>query len=185
MGFWDDVGKGVVDVAKAAKEAADDTAKGIQERRVQQAKEDRAKRAETAKFEAKMKELTKDIIVTTGDIRQEYEIIRPIFFQVSNKGFFSSKFDALAKKYERDLKELEQNSKSVVGEIGMRLLLGEFSVGEDNFEKAFFMATEELKRKALACGADAIIHIRQDIDLDTNGFQYFYLQMYGTAVKRK
>ena len=25
--------------------------------------------------------------------------------------------------------------------------------------------------------------MRQDIDLDTNGFQYFYLQMYGTAVK--
>lgn len=32
-------------------------------------------------------------------------------------------------------------------------------------------------------GADAIIGMRQDIDMDTNGFAYFYLQMYGTAVK--
>jgi uncharacterized protein YbjQ (UPF0145 family) len=34
-------------------------------------------------------------------------------------------------------------------------------------------------------GADAVIGMRQDIDLDTNGFQFFYLQMYGTAVKFK
>ena len=33
--------------------------------------------------------------------------------------------------------------------------------------------------------ADAIIGLKQDIDLDTTGFQYFYLQMYGTAVKFK
>ncbi len=37
--------------------------------------------------------------------------------------------------------------------------------------------------RAAALGADAIIGMRQDIDLDTNGFSYFYLQMYGTAVK--
>ena len=34
-------------------------------------------------------------------------------------------------------------------------------------------------------GADAVIGMRQDIDLDTNAFTYFYLQMYGTAVKFK
>ena len=27
-------------------------------------------------------------------------------------------------------------------------------------------------------GTDAIIGMRQDIDLDTSGFQFFYLQMY-------
>ena len=47
------------------------------------------------------------------------------------------------------------------------------------------MATEELKRKAFMLGGNAVIHMKQDIDLDTNGFQYFYLQMYGTAVKIK
>lgn len=34
-------------------------------------------------------------------------------------------------------------------------------------------------------GADTVICMKQDIDLDTNGFAYFYLQMYGTAVKIK
>ena len=31
--------------------------------------------------------------------------------------------------------------------------------------------------------ADAIVGMRQDIDLDTAGWQFFYLQMYGTAVR--
>ncbi len=34
-------------------------------------------------------------------------------------------------------------------------------------------------------GANAIVGMRQDIDIDSNGFQYFYMQMYGTAVKLK
>ena len=62
-------------------------------------------------------------------------------------------------------------------------LYGEWSVGQNDFEAAFFIATEELKKRAKMVGADAVICMRQDIDMDTNGFAYFYLQMYGTAVK--
>ena len=64
-------------------------------------------------------------------------------------------------------------------------LYGEWSVGQNDFEKAFYIAVEELKLRAMQLGADAIIGMRQDIDLDTNGFAFFYLQMYGTAVKFK
>lgn len=64
-------------------------------------------------------------------------------------------------------------------------LYGEFSVGQNDFDKAFFIAVEELKKRAARMGADAVIGMRQDIDLDTNAFTYFYLQMYGTAVRFK
>ena len=64
-------------------------------------------------------------------------------------------------------------------------LYGEFSVGQNDFDKAFFIVVEELKKRAARMGADAVIGMRQDIDLDTNAFTYFYLQMYGTAVKFK
>ena len=64
-------------------------------------------------------------------------------------------------------------------------LWGEWSVGQSDFEVAFFVAIEELKKRASMVGANAIICLRQDIDLDTNAFQFFYLQMYGTAVKIK
>jgi predicted RNA-binding Zn-ribbon protein involved in translation (DUF1610 family) len=49
--------------------------------------------------------------------------------------------------------------------------------------KKFFIAVEELKKRAAMLSADAIIGMRQDIDMDTSTFQFFYLQMYGTAVK--
>lgn len=42
----------------------------------------------------------------------------------------------------------------------------------------------EAKQRAVMLGGDAVVSMRQDIDLDTSGFQYFYLQMYGTVVKR-
>lgn len=56
---------------------------------------------------------------------------------------------------------------------------------ENEFDKAFFIAVSELQVRAEKIGADAIIGMRQDIDMDTNHFQNFYLQMYGTAVKYK
>ncbi len=86
------------------------------------------------------------------------------------------------------LKELQQQGqagteKLKAGSIAWALLAGEWSVGQTDFDKAFFIAVEELSIRAKALGADAIIYMRQDIDMDTNSFQYFYLQMYGTAVK--
>jgi uncharacterized protein YbjQ (UPF0145 family) len=64
-------------------------------------------------------------------------------------------------------------------------LWGEFSAGQNDFDKAFYVAVQELKSRASILKADAIISMKQDIDLDTTAFQYFYLQMYGTAVKFK
>ena len=47
------------------------------------------------------------------------------------------------------------------------------------------MLIEELKIRAASLKADAIVGMRQDINLDTNGFQHFYMQVYGTAVRTK
>ena len=48
-------------------------------------------------FEAKLAEIAKNVIVTMGDLKQDYEIVRPIFIQISNVGIFSSKFHDLEK----------------------------------------------------------------------------------------
>ena len=126
------------------------------------------------------------IIVTTGDIKKDYEIIGPIYFQVSNKGIFSSHLSKLVNKYKENIEELKKSS-----QLGNQkgsdwgFLYGEFSVGQNDFDKAFFVSVQEIKERAYNLGADAVIGMRQDIDLDTNAFAYFYLQMYGTAVKIK
>jgi hypothetical protein len=125
------------------------------------------------------------IIVTTGDLKQDYEVIGPVFFQVSNKGALSSQLSQLIKQYEAELDELKQQGQIEQSKTDWGFLYGEYTVGQNDFSKAFFIAVQELKKRAAMLGADAVVAMRQDIDLDTNRFQYFYLQMYGTAVKFK
>jgi hypothetical protein len=106
-----------------------------------------------------------------------------VFFQVSNKGLFGSGLGTLVKKYKAQIAD-KKKAGAISGErADWGFLWGEWSVGQNDFEKAFFVAVEELKERAQMLGGNAIINMRQDIDLDTNGFAYFYFQMYGTVVK--
>ena len=124
-----------------------------------------------------------NIIVTTGDIKQDYQIIGPIYFQISNKGLFSNALSKLVKQYETEIIDMKRSGQMGEDRADWGFLYGEWSVGQSDFEKAFFVSVEELKKRAALLGADVIIGMRQDVDLDTDSFQYFYLQMYGTAVK--
>lgn len=127
----------------------------------------------------------RDVIVTTGDLKSEYEIIGPVYFQVSNKGLFGSALGTLMKKYKSQVEEMKKAGTMSTDRSDWGFLWGEWSVGQGDFEKAFFIAVEELKERTRMLGGDAVVHMRQDIDIDTNGFAYFYLQMYGTAVKMR
>lgn len=125
----------------------------------------------------------KEIIVTTGDIKEEYEIIGPVYFQVSNKGIFSSDYSRLEKLYRQQIEKLIKEGQLSEKRADWGFLYGEFTVGQNKFDTAFYIAVQEIKQRALKIGADAIIGMRQDIDLDATGYQFFYMQMYGTAVK--
>lgn len=125
------------------------------------------------------------ITVTTGDLKQDYEIIGPIYFQVSNKGIFSSQLGKLKKAYAEEIAAMKKGGQIGEAQADWGFLYGEFSAGQSDFENAFFIAVQELRKRAQMLGADAVVGMRQDIDLDTNQFQAFYLQMYGTAVKIK
>jgi hypothetical protein len=125
------------------------------------------------------------IIVTTGDLRQDYDIIGPVYFQVSNKGLFSTALSKLVTKHTAELAEIRKQGQLTPFRMDWGFLYGEDTVGQGQFDQAFFVAVQELKLRAARIGADAVIGMRQDIDMDTTSFQYFYLQMYGTAVKFK
>jgi hypothetical protein len=127
----------------------------------------------------------RDITVTTADLSKQYDVLGPVYFQVSNKGVFSSAFSRLAKQYRDELAKLKKEGRISKDRADWGFLYGEWSARQTDFDKAFYIAVEELKKRAAMLGADAIISMRQDIDLDTNAFQFFYLQMYGTAVKFK
>lgn len=166
MPFWDTDYKKEMMKSKAAKEAA----------------EERAAEAKQKAVEYRQK--VNAVIVTTGDLKDNYEIIGPVFFQVSNKGIFSSTLSELVNKYSAEIEEMKNHALMSERRSDWGFLWGEYSVGQNDFEKAFFVATQELKKRAVMLGGDAVVSMRQDIDLDTSGFQYFYLQMYGTVVKR-
>lgn len=150
----------------------------LEKEKAEQALLDKMQREKT------MQELER-IIVTTGDLQQEYEVLGPVYFQVSNKGLFGSALDKLKQKYSEEIRQMRNSGSMSRANADWGFLYGEWSVGQNDFEAAFYIATQELKKRATIVGADAVICMRQDIDLDTNGFAYFYLQMYGTAVKLK
>ena len=127
-----------------------------------------------------------EVIVTTCDLKEDYEVIGPVFYQISNKGIFGSKLNTMKREYADQI-----NMKNKSGNMDTRtrndwsFLFLEWGVGQEDFQYAFYIACEEIKKMAKKMGADAVIGMRQDIDIDTNGFSYFYLQMYGTAVRLK
>ena len=166
MPFWDTDYKKEMMKSKAAKEAAEQRA------------------AEAKQKAAEYRQKVNAVIVTTGDLKEDYEIIGPVYFQVSNKGLFSSTLSDLVNKYSAEIEDMKNSALMSERRSDWGFLWGEYSVGQNDFEKAFFVATQELKKRALMLGGDAVVSMRQDIDLDTSGFQYFYLQMYGTVVKR-
>ena len=129
--------------------------------------------------------MSNKIIVTTGDLKNEYEILGPVYFSVTNKGLFGSQLGTLIKKYKGEIENLKKDSLLSQERADWGAWWGEFSAGQNEFDKALFIAVQELKARASILQADAIVSMRQDIDLDTNGFQHFYLQMYGTAVTFK
>jgi uncharacterized protein YbjQ (UPF0145 family) len=129
--------------------------------------------------------MSNKIIVTTGDLKNDYDVIGPVYFSVSNKGLFGSQLGSIIKKYKVEIESLKKESLLTPERADWGVLWGEFSSGQNDFDKAFYIAVQELKVRASILNADAIVSMRQDIDLDTTGFQYFYLQMYGTAVKFK
>ena len=173
MPFWDTDYKKEAMKTKAAKEAAE-----------QKAAEAKQKALEAKQRAAEYRQKVNAIIVTTGDLKEDYEIIGPVYFQVSNKGLFSSTLSDLVNKYSAEIEDMKNSALMSERRSDWGFLWGEYSVGQNDFEKAFFVATQELKKRALMLGGDAVVSMRQDIDLDTSGFQYFYLQMYGTVVKR-
>jgi hypothetical protein len=132
--------------------------------------------------------MEKNMIVSTGDINKEYEIIGPVYFQVSNKpeGFSPSRLSEYKDNYIKEVEQLKRSGKVEEiddGSVKWECVFGEWCLGQSSFEIAFFIAIEELKKRAKMLGANGIIFMRQDIDLDKEAVQYFYLQMYGTAVR--
>lgn len=121
------------------------------------------------------------VIITTADLKRDYEIIGPLYFHISNKGFFTSRLANLITKYEKELKDWKNQGKDPTS---WNYLYGNYAMEIDSrFEKAFYIAVREVQEVAHKMRANAVVGLRQDVKLDANDSQYFYLELYGTAVR--
>lgn len=144
------------------------------------------------------------ISVTTTDIKRDYVIIGPVFYQINDAGSGKMIFQK-QKEYRNVINSLKDQNQLVNQKASISEALGTMSSffelintgdisastkdllgnGHTQFDEAFFISVEELKKRAYYMGADAVIGMKEELNLDTNGFQHFYMQMYGTAVKFK
>ncbi len=129
------------------------------------------------------------MLVSTGDIPISYSVIGPLYFCLTNRGFFSSQFKTLKAQYTSQITAAKQRGEVREQKRGLSevlfLIAGDLNIEHHEYELALFLAVEEIKKRALRLGADAITWLRHDMDIDTSGLEFFYLQMSGTAVRFK
>ena len=77
------------------------------------------------------------VIVTTGDINRPYDILDPVYFQVSNKGIFGSALSKLVAQYQSEIAHMKKQGTMSRDRVDWGALYGEWSVGQSDFEKAF------------------------------------------------
>ena len=120
-------------------------------------------------------EIDNGFIITTLDINKPYKILGPVFYQTANKGVLGGTYDELRWKYSEALENAKNEGLITQEWYGHYI--------ESDYDKAFYIARQEIVKRAKILGADAIVGLRFDLDLDSNGYANFSLQMYGTAIK--
>lgn len=108
--------------------------------------------------------MSKEIVVTTTDLQQDYEIISPVLVQISNRGQFKNQLELLEVEYQNLIKNLKDK-----GFFEMKIKTSRKKDGLERdadyigirMEKAFYIALEELKKKqnslwGQCCNRDAL-----------------------------
>ena len=86
------------------------------------------------KADNQRKELSKKssrVIVTTADLKEDYEIIEPVYYQISNRGIFSDEIMRKSAEYQEMFAEMKANGQLTEGTPDWGFLYGNYSVGQD------------------------------------------------------
>ena len=124
-----------------------------------------------------------EIIVTTNDLQYPYKIIGPVFFSLTNKGLFSSQFDKLSKNYKKLIEEKKKEGHISGDDIPWSNLVGDYMATQCDFDLSFVIAVEELKKRTVNLGGNAIIGFKFELDLDPKSANEFFVRALGTAVR--
>ncbi len=118
------------------------------------------------------------VVVSTATISEPFDTIGPVYAVTTNmKGVL----DAAARKLGIDLQAVSDS------EVMSALVLGDSVANYQAFPIAFAVCVEQLKRQAARLGADAVVGVKMNFDLDRSGvgLMAFTMQLIGTAVRRR
>ena len=118
------------------------------------------------------------ITVTTGTSSVPYDVVGIISFRYSSlRGILSDSLTNLIEGY------LEGATTAGDRRSADYTFLFDGEAGDRAFEEAFLLTAQELRRRAGALGAHAVIAMKHDVDLIASDRTCLYLRVSGTAVR--
>lgn len=134
--------------------------------------------AKAAKVVTAVVKKPSEIIVTTGDLRQEYRVIEPVYAYVTDQ-------DGMLTKVAKELGVSEPTDAGLARAFSDILLFGAANVTHARFPTAFRVCVALLRRACIKLDGDAVIWLRQDVDISSalTGNKNLFMQVYGTAVR--
>lgn len=148
--------------------------------------ENRILMAEHEQEKLALQNMLNKIPVTTVDIKKDYDIICPVFFQLSNNLSSKPRYDKLMDYYSNEISQRKASGQLDDEKFSLWAIFesaGDIGANQQQYETVFYIGIQELRKKCALVGGNAIVGLRYDADLDTNLWNHFYIQMYGTAVK--
>jgi uncharacterized protein YbjQ (UPF0145 family) len=117
------------------------------------------------------------VVVSTTLLSESFITLGPVYTLTTN---MKGTLDAAAKKLGVDVQAISNT------EVLSVAIFGDSVANFQAFPVAFAVCVEQLKRQAASIGADAVIGIQMNFDLDRSalGLSAFTMQLFGTAVRR-
>lgn len=118
------------------------------------------------------------VVVSTTTLEEPFETLGPVYAVTTN---LRGVLDAAAQKLGVNIQAVTDS------EMLSAVVLGDSVANFRAFPIAFAVCVEQLKRDASRLGADAVVGMRMNFDLDRSGIgvQGFTMQLFGTAVRRR
>lgn len=124
-----------------------------------------------------------NIPITTGDLKQDYEVIGPVFYHIRNRANGADEMMRRTQQYHNEISDIHVTHLVPESKINYEWTYSSNTGTGGQSEILSMIATQELKKRAHALGADAIICMRQEVQFEPGITSSIFLQMYGTAVR--
>jgi hypothetical protein len=119
--------------------------------------------------------------LTTGTPSVPFDVVGEISFLYSSRnGILPDSAAALIRQYREQMRPGGGPSLARADPGSFTLV---FTEASQTFEQVFLLTSQELRRRAAALGADAVVGMRHDVDLAASDRECVYVDVAGTAVR--